>query len=180
MLLDDVGDPGERTLEMPCKKSIDMGWQGRVTVQHCRAMEFYNENYFRRLVALMKQAGVGLVSDPHTGPLHARVRDLLASGVLVALGQDDVADACYPFGECNMLQIAFLASRLLWMTTFADMERLYDMVTASAAKVLGMQGHKLEVVVTPTWWSWTKRTSITPSGTTVPRFMSSRTVWTLP
>lgn len=63
----------------------------------------------------------------------------------VALGQDDVADAYYPFGECNMLQIAFLASHLLWMTTFADMELLYDMVTTSAAKVLGMQGHKLEV-----------------------------------
>lgn len=81
MLLDDVGDPGERTLEMLCKKSIEMGWQGRVTAQHCRAMELYNENYFRKLVALMKQAGVGLVSDPHTGPLHARVRDLLAAGV---------------------------------------------------------------------------------------------------
>lgn len=145
MLLDDVGDPGERTLEMLCKKSIEMGWQGRVTAQHCRAMELYNENYFRKLVALMKQAGIGLVSDPHTGPLHARVRDLLAAGVPVALGQDDVADAYYPFGECNMMQVAFLASHLLWMTSFADMELLYDMVTTSAAKVLGMQGHKLEV-----------------------------------
>ena len=145
MLLDDVGDPGERTLEMLCKKSIEMGWQGRVTAQHCRAMALYDENYFRKLVALMKQAGIGLVSDPHTGPLHARVRELLAAGVPVALGQDDVADAYYPFGECNMLQIAFPASHLLWMNTFTDMELLYEMVTTSAAKVLGMQGHKLEV-----------------------------------
>lgn len=145
MLLDDVGDPEERTLEMLCKKSIEMGWQGRVTAQHCRAMELYNENYFRKLVALMKQAGIGLVSDPHTGPLHARVRDLLAAGVPVALGQDDVADAYYPFGECNMLQVAFLASHLLWMTSFADMEHLYDMVTTNAAKVLGMKNHELKV-----------------------------------
>lgn len=145
MLLDDVGDSEERTLEMLCKKSIEMGWQGRVTAQHCRAMELYNENYFRKLVALMKQAGIGLVSDPHTGPLHARVRDLLAAGIPVALGQDDVADAYYPFGECNMLEVAFLASHLLWMTTFDDMELLYDMVTTSAAKVLGMKGHELKV-----------------------------------
>ena len=145
MLLDDVGDMEERTLEMLCKQSIAMGWQGRVTAQHCRAMELYPENYFRKLVSLLKKGGVGVVSDPHTGPLAARVKDLLAAGVPVALGQDDVQDAYYPYGENNMLQIAFLASHLLRMLTFEDMELLYDMITTSAAKVLGIENHELKV-----------------------------------
>lgn len=145
MLLDDVGDMEERTLEMLCKQAIAMGWQGRVTAQHCRAMELYPENYFRKLVSLLKKAGVGLVSDPHTGPLAARVKDLLAAGVPVALGQDDIQDAYYPFGENNMLQVAFLASHLLQMRTFEDMDLLYDMITTSAAKVLGIEGHELKV-----------------------------------
>ncbi|MDR0350956.1 MAG: amidohydrolase family protein [Coriobacteriales bacterium] len=145
MLLDDVGDAEERTLEMYCHKAIEKGWQGRVTAQHCRAMALYGENYFRKLVVLMKRAGVGLVADPHTGPLYARVRDLAAAGIPVALGQDDVADAYYPFGECNMLQIAFLAVHLMWMTTFEDMELLYDMITWRAADVLGIKRHRLEV-----------------------------------
>lgn len=145
MLLDDVGDAEERTLEMLCKKSIEIGWQGRVTAQHCRAMELYPENYFRKLVTLLKQAGVGIVSDPQTGSLAARVKDLLEAGVPVALGQDDIQDAYYPFGECNMLQVAFLASHLLRMVTFDDMELLYDMITVNAAKVLGIEGHELKV-----------------------------------
>ncbi len=145
MLLDDVGDMEERTLEMLCKATIEMGWQGRVTAQHCRAMELYPENYFRKLVSLLKKAGIGVVSDPHTGPLAARVRDLLEAGVPVALGQDDIQDAYYPFGECNMLQIAFLASHLLQMRTFEDMEILYDMITTGAAKVLGIGGHELKI-----------------------------------
>ena len=145
MLLDDVGDAEERTLEMLCKQSIAMGWQGRVTAQHCRAMELYPENYFRKLTSLLKQAGVGIVSDPHTGPLAARVKDLLAAGVPVALGQDDIQDAYYPFGECNMLQVAFLASHLLRMLTFDDMDLLYDMITTTAAKVLGIENHELKV-----------------------------------
>ena len=145
MLLDDLGDGEERTLEMLCKRSIAMGWQGRVTAQHCRAMELYPENYFRKLTSLLKQAGVGIVSDPHTGPLAARVKDLLAAGVPVALGQDDIQDAYYPFGENNMLQIAFLASHLLRMLTFDDMELLYDMITTTAARVLGMENHALKV-----------------------------------
>ena len=145
MLLDDVGDAEERTLEMVALRTIKEGWQGRVTAQHCRAMALYGENYFRKLVALLKKAGIGLVADPHTGPLYARVRDLAAAGIPVALGQDDIADAYYPFGRCNMLEIAFLAVHLMWMTSFADMELLYDMITTSAAKVLGIRGHVLEV-----------------------------------
>lgn len=145
MLLDDVGDADEKTLEMAAVRTIKEGWQGRVTAQHCRAMALYDENYFRKLVALLKKAGIGLVADPHTGPLHARVRDLVAAGIPMALGQDDIADAYYPFGRCNMLEIAFLASHLMWMTSFEDMETLYDMITTSAAKVLGIKGHVLEV-----------------------------------
>lgn len=145
MLLDDVGDPEERTLEMLCLASIKHGWQGRVTAQHCRAMSLYNENYFRKLIAIIKQAGVGVIADPQTGPLYARVGDLAAAGIPVGLGQDDVADAYYPYGECNMLQIAFLASHLMWMLSFKDMELLYDMVTWRAADVLGLKGHRLEV-----------------------------------
>ena len=56
MLLDDVGDPEERTLKMLCLATLKHGWQGRVTAQHCRAMSLYNENYFRR------QRGMGLLS----------------------------------------------------------------------------------------------------------------------
>ncbi len=145
MLLDDVGDAEERTLEMLCKQSIQMGWQGRVTAQHCRAMELYPENYFRKLTTLLKRAGVGVVSDPHTGPLAARVKDLLQAGVPVALGQDDIQDAYYPFGECNMLQVAFLASHMLRMLSMDDMEILYDMITTNAAKVLGLENHVLRV-----------------------------------
>ena len=144
MLLDDVGDPGECTLEMYALKAIELGWNGRVTAQHCRAMALYEENYFRKITALMRKANIGLVADPHTGPLHARVRDLAAAGINVALGQDDIADAYYPYGRCNMLEIAFLASHLMWMTSFQDMELLYDMITTSAARVLGIQGHVLE------------------------------------
>lgn len=63
----------------------------------------------------------------------------------MALGQDDIQDAYYPFGENNMLQVAFLASHLLSMLTFDDMELLYDMVTTGAAKVLGLKDHELKV-----------------------------------
>jgi len=144
MLVDDAGDPGLRTLEMLLTKTLEMGWEGRVTAQHARAMALYSEPYYRKVEALLLKSRVGVVSDPQTGPLYARVRELYRAGVAIALGQDDIADAYYPFGRNNMLEVAFLAAHLMWMTTFDDMEILYDLITTHAAQVLGIPNFKLE------------------------------------
>ncbi len=143
MLVDDAGDPGLRSLEVMAVEAMRRGWQGRVLAHHARAMALYPQPYFQKLAALLKQARLGVVSDPHTGPLHARVQELLAEGVLVCLGQDDISDAYYPYGRNNMLEVAFLASHLLWMTTAADMETLYDMVTTRAAAAMGRRDFAL-------------------------------------
>lgn len=145
MLVDDAGDPGLRTLEMMAVKAIQQGWQGRVLAHHARAMAFYPLPYLQKVAALLKAAGMGLVTDPHTGPLHARVKELLEAGVLVCLGQDDISDAYYPFGRNNMLEVAFLAAHLLWMTTAVEIEQLYTMVTTAAARAMGLADFELKV-----------------------------------
>jgi cytosine deaminase len=138
MLVDDAGDPGLRTLEMLATKTIQENWEGRVMVHHARAMALYPEPYFRKIVGLLKRAKLGVVSDPHTGPLHARVKDLYSEGIAIALGQDDIADAYYPYGRNNMLEVAFLASHLMWMTSFEEMDLLYDLITTKAAEAMAI------------------------------------------
>jgi cytosine deaminase len=145
MLADDAGDAGLRSLEAMAVEAIRRGWQGRALAHHARAMALYPQPYFQKLAALLKQAKMGVVSDPHTGPLHARVKELLAEGVNVCLGQDDISDAYYPFGRNNMLEVAFLAAHLLWMTTSREMETLYDMITVNAAQAINIKDHQLEV-----------------------------------
>jgi cytosine deaminase len=138
MLLDDAGDARLRTLELMAREAIARGWEGRALAHHCRAMALYDEAYLRELLPLLREARVPVVTDPHTGPLHARVRELLAAGVTVCLGQDDISDAYYPFGRNNLLEVAFLASHLLWMTARADIARLYDMITTDAARAMNL------------------------------------------
>ena len=145
MLVDDAGDPGLRTLEMMAIKTLETGWQGKVLAHHARAMALYPVPYFQKLAALLAQAAIPIVCDPHTGPLHARVKELRQESVVVCLAQDDISDAYYPYGHNNMLEVAFLASHLLWMTTREDMEVLYDMVTVDAAAAMGIEGHTLQV-----------------------------------
>ncbi|MEO5887011.1 MAG: cytosine deaminase, partial [Anaerolineales bacterium] len=83
MLVDDAGDPGLRSLEAMAVEAIRRGWQGRALAHHARAMALYPQPYFQKVAALLKQAKMTVVSDPHTGPLHARVKELLAEGVNV-------------------------------------------------------------------------------------------------
>ncbi len=143
MLTDDAGDPELRTTEYLATSAIKNHWAGRVAACHARATCLYNEVYHRKFCALLKKAAVGVVSDPQTGPLHVRVKDLLDAGVAVALGQDDVYDAYYAYGRCNMLEIAFLASHLLWMMTRQDRELLYDMITLNPAKIMRIEPYGL-------------------------------------
>jgi cytosine/creatinine deaminase len=145
MLLDDAGDPDLRTLEMMAVEAIRRGWQGRALAHHCRAMSLYPAPYVQRLARLLNAAGVAVVTDPHTGPLHARVKELRAEGVRVCLGQDDISDAYYTFGRNNMLEVAFLAAHLLWMMTRQDVAALYDMITIEPAKAINLDGFGLSV-----------------------------------
>ena len=144
MLVDDAGDAGLRSLEAMAVEAIHRGWQGRALAHHARAMELYPQPYFQKVAALLKQARMVVVSDPHTGPLHARVKELLEEGVVVCLGQDDISDGYYPFGRNNMLEVAFLAAHLLWMTTHRELETLYNMVTINAARAMNLNHHSLK------------------------------------
>lgn len=143
MLVDDAGDPTLKTLEKLAIETIRNNWEGRVLAHHARAMELYPKPYFQKLAAILKRAQVGVVSDPHTGPLHARVKEMLEEGALVCLGQDDISDAYYPYGRNNMLEVAFLASHLLWMTGAEDMETLYDMIGSRAGQAMGIKEHRV-------------------------------------
>jgi cytosine deaminase len=145
MLTDDAGDPGLRTTEMLARAAIEHGLEGRVVACHARAVGTYPEPSFRRLLGLAREAGMSFVSDPHTGGLHLRAYDVHDAGLAVALGQDDIEDAYYPFGRHNLLEVAFLAAHLLGAPTLSRMETLLDMVTTDAARVLGDEGHRLEV-----------------------------------
>ena len=147
MLVDDAGDAGLRSLEAMAIETIKRNWHGRALAHHARAMELYPQPYFQKVAALLKKADMAVVTDPHTGPLHARVKELIQEGVNVTLGQDDISDGYYPFGRNNMLEVAFLASHMLWMTTNREIETLYDMITINPARAMNIKNHTIKINV---------------------------------
>lgn len=143
MLVDDAGDASLHTTQMLAEAMLGHGLAGRGTACHARATSLYPEPELRGLIELAKRARLGFVSDPHTGPLALPVDRFELAGLPIALGQDDIEDAYYPYGRNNMLEVAFLASHLLDLRSSRDQLRLLDMVTTQAARVLGHPDHDL-------------------------------------
>lgn len=145
MLVDDCCTRSSKTLEMLAKEVLKRKWTGRVVACHARSMQFYSKAYIRYMVQLCKRAGISFVVNPHTGPCNAPVKTLLDNNIAVALGQDDCADAYYPFGRCKMTEVAFLASHILRMMLPQHFELLYDMITVKPAKMIGLKDFGIKI-----------------------------------
>jgi cytosine deaminase len=143
MLTDDAPDPAHDTTRMLAEAMRRHGLEGRGVACHARAVGHYEPDRQDALLDLAREVGLGLVSDPHTGSVALPVERALARGVAVALGQDDIEDAYYPFGRHNLLEVAFLAAHLLDMRSAPQQEVLIDLVTTSAARVLGLPRYGL-------------------------------------
>ncbi len=146
---DETDDPASRFAEVMAADTIELGWQGRVTASHCTAMHSYDNAYAFKLIQLLARARVNVVANPYdnvvlqgrfdTYPKRrglARVKELRAAGVNVALGHDSIMDPWFPLGRGDMLAAAQLALLLCHMSGYDEIDQVYDLITTQAAHVL--------------------------------------------
>lgn len=149
MLVDDTDDPNSRSLEYLAVKTVEAGYQGRVTASHCGALAAYNDVYAAKVIGMVAEAGISICSNPHVSLVLAgrrdrepvrrgitRVRELLQAGVNVICGQDDVNDPYYPFGRSSQAEVALFMAHTAHLTSPTELESVFDMVTANAARAL--------------------------------------------
>src|SRR5438270_8582515 len=149
---DETDDPLSRFTEVMAADTLEQLWQGRVTASHCTAMHSYDNAYAFKLIRLLARAQVSVVANPFdnvilqgrfdTYPKRrgiARVKELLAAGVNVALGHDSIMDPWFPLGRGDMLAAAQLALFLCHMSGYEEINDVLDLVTTNAAKTLRIQ-----------------------------------------
>lgn len=156
--IDETDSPYSRCVEYLAAETIKRGWQGRVTASHVCALSSYEEVHASKVVNLIAEAGVHVVTNPGVN-LHlqgrfdnypkrrglTRVRQLMAAGVNVSAGQDCIKDPFYPFGTGQMLEVAHLLVHADHLSSAPLIEAAMDTVTANPAKAM----HKQDYGVTP-------------------------------
>lgn len=156
MHCDETDDPMSRHVETLAQEVTRLGLQGRATGSHLTSMHSMDNYYVSKLMPLMAEAGLMVVSNPPVNALiqgrHdtypkrrglTRVPELRAAGLTVAFGSDCMMDPWYPLGMADMLDIAFMGLHLTQMQSPEGIRACFDAVTVDAARVMGLDGYGL-------------------------------------
>ena len=157
MHIDEADDPNARTLEILCEATTANGWQGRVTAGHTCALAGYPDDYATNVIEMVAESGINVIVNPATNLMlqgrddpHpkrrgiTRVKELLARGINVSFGQDNLRDMFYPFGRADPLELAFLLAHAAHMSQPDEIDALFSMATDNAAHVLGATDYGTE------------------------------------
>ena len=157
MHCDESDDPLSRHIETLAFETQRLGLQGRVTGSHLTSMHSMDNYYVSKLLPLMAQAQVNVVSNPlinitlqgrhDTYPKRrgmTRVPELMAHGMTVAFGQDCMMDPWYSLGSGDMLEVASMGLHVAQMTSQAAMRQCFEAVTTNPAKILQLEAYGLQ------------------------------------
>jgi len=149
---DETDDPASRFLEVMADDTVKFGLGGRVTASHCTAMGSYEPYYSSKLHGFLKRAGVNIVVNPYANSLiqgrldvypkrrgFAQLKELLAAGVNVSLGNDVIMDPWYSLGKADLVDAAHLALHFTYMSGLEEIAEMLRCATERGARTLGVE-----------------------------------------
>lgn len=148
---DEIDDEQSRFVEVLATQAHRTGLRDRVTASHTTAMGSYNAAYSFELQRIIARSGINLVCNPVVN-LHlqgrfdsypkrrglTQVKEMLAAGVNVAFGSDDIMDPWYPMGTADPVLVAYVGANATQLTSPSEVAECFRMVTDRAADVLGL------------------------------------------
>lgn len=154
---DEIDDEQSRFVETVAALALKMGMGPRVTASHTTAMHSYNGAYTSRLFRLLKLSGINFVANPLVN-IHlqgrfddypkrrgiTRVKELLAAGINVCFGHDDVFDPWYPLGTGNMLQVLHMGLHVCQLMGYQQINDGLRLITHNSARTFGLTQYGIE------------------------------------
>ena len=149
---DETDDPSSRFLEVMADDTVKHGLTGRVTASHCTAMGSYEPYYSSKLHGFLRRGRINIVVNPFANSLiqgrldvypkrrgFAQLKELLAAGVNVSLGNDVIMDPWYLMGRADMVEAASLALHFTYMSGLEEIPEMLRCATERGARTLGVE-----------------------------------------
>lgn len=136
--LHDPGELGAFELRRIAARTRAAGMQGRVAVSHAFALGVVEDGTLARTAAALAEAGVAIMTNGPGPEQIPPIKRLLAEGVTVFVGSDNIRDAWSPYGNGDMLERARLVGYRSALLTDDELRLALGLVTAAPARVMGL------------------------------------------
>lgn len=143
--LHDGGEAGLSQILAIAERTEASGLQGKVAVSHAFALGSVSIDRVTRAADVLARAGVAIMSHGPGGATIPPLKLLRERGVEVFGGSDNIRDAWSPFGNGDMLERAMLIGYRANFRHDEELALALDMVTAAAARVLGLADYGFKV-----------------------------------
>jgi cytosine deaminase len=144
--------------EYVCRKTSELGWEGRVTVGHVTQLTTVPRERLDAIARTLADSGVAVTVLPSTDLyLMGRHREhevprgvvpahrLLQHGVNCSLSTNNVLNPFTPFGDCSLVRMANLFANVAHVGRASDLAECFDMVTRRSARILQLADYGVEV-----------------------------------
>jgi cytosine deaminase len=155
--IDEIDDPESRFTEVLASKALKQEIGERTTASHATAMHSYPNAYADKLVTLLAESGVSVITNPPDNAVlqgryddyprrrgHTRIDQLREAGVTVGIGHDSVMDPWYHYGVGDQLDAAHILLHYAHMNGRDDVNALWELLTYANASVFGVDDYGLE------------------------------------
>lgn len=155
--IDETDDPNSRFTEVLASEAIKREIGDRTTASHATAMHSYPNAYAGKLVSLLADSGVRVITNPPDNAVlqgryddyprrrgHTRIDELRDAGVTVGIGHDSVMDPWYHYGRGDPLDAAFVLLHYAHMSGREDVDAIWEMLTTANTEIFGGRSYGLE------------------------------------
>lgn len=145
MHIDQSKDMFDRSLEYTAWKTMERGWQGRVTGGHCTSITYQNQAHAIKVMKMLKNADVNICANTQTMAIMGidqeprtrgvtRIREMVDMGINVITAQDTICDGFHLYGTGDPLDYGLVGCYCAQYNTPETARIMWDMLTSRSAR----------------------------------------------
>lgn len=142
--LHEPGELGAFSIELIAERTKTLGYQGRVVISHAFALGGVDETRFGRLVELLLENDIAIMTHGPGGHRSIpNIKELAARGVRLCTGNDGIRDSWGPLNTPDMLERVFIVIYRNNLRRDEDIENVLRVATEGGAGVMKADGYGL-------------------------------------